>query len=462
MNKLLGILATAAVFALVGCGGGGTGISSGSGRVNTYLSDSMDGNDHVWVTVYRVDLRTSADVLHNVYDDSAGRVIDVRSLRDLSGARFAFLGNETAPSGSYAGAIVTLGRSLTVFPAGASSGVTKTFAPAYNDPSDSSRSRIDFGFAGARSILAGSNDLIIDFDLPSWDDSGGLVTPVLQEGPSTGISNDGRHERQEFRGLVSALSGTAPNQNFALTVRSGFVFNVVTTDATAIFNSNGSANPTLANGQSVEVHGIFNRALNALRARSVKIRAAGDTHGEAKVEGAPSNIGVTTFDVEATRVRGFVPRESVVHVTTTVTTRYFSNGGTSMTAAAFFAALVTAPSVEAEGTYSSTTNTLAAMKLKLDDEAGEHDAEANGQPTNINAVAGTFRVTLASWSGFSSTPGTTIDVRTTLSTTYRDNEGNPTSSTAFFTALASSPLVEVEGHYAAGVLTARKAKLDDD
>jgi ABC-type glycerol-3-phosphate transport system substrate-binding protein len=56
IRKLIALVGMAVV--LVGCGGGGVG--SSLGRVATFFTDSMDGKDHVWVTVYKVELVKSS------------------------------------------------------------------------------------------------------------------------------------------------------------------------------------------------------------------------------------------------------------------------------------------------------------------------------------------------------------------------------------------------------------------
>ncbi|MCO5295971.1 MAG: DUF4382 domain-containing protein [Fimbriimonadaceae bacterium] len=455
------IIAGAACLAMAsGCGGGG-GAANVSGRVTTFITDSMDGNDHVWVTIYSAELVASSGARATLFEDVEGYTVDLKTLRDGTGALFSLLGAESVPSGDYTTVRFTLDRQVKVFPAGQSTGINLTFAPAFSIPGQSGRSRLELAFGGTKTIAVGNNDLVIDFDLANWDDDGTDITPALREGTSNGLNDEGRHIGRRFFGTVSNLAGTAPDQSFTLTVRDTFSFTVVTDSQTTVFNSNGEANPSLANGQTVEVRGIYSLTSDALAAWLVRIRPPGDQPGEASVEGAPSNIGESTFDVAIREAHGFQPRQDHVTVEVGANTRFFSHSGLPMTQADFLAALATAQRVEAEGTYLNGTNRLVARKVKLDGENHEHEAEAKGAPGSINAAEHTFSITLSEWNGFSGSVGAILPVEMDQDATYRDQGGNTVDAETFFAALASAPSVEAEGHYVDGKLIARKAKLDD-
>src|SRR4051794_17299068 len=83
VRKLIAIAGIALVVA--GCGGGGGGgLGSSIGSVATFFTDSMDGNDHVWVKVYQVELVKNSGPVQ-VYTSEAGKEIDLKTLRDGSG-----------------------------------------------------------------------------------------------------------------------------------------------------------------------------------------------------------------------------------------------------------------------------------------------------------------------------------------------------------------------------------------
>lgn len=458
---ILGALATGALALTIGCGGSGVPATGSGGRVTTYFTDDMGTNDHVWVKVHKVELVTTSGGTETVFEDTVGREIDLRTLRDGTGARFAFVGAENAPAGTYQGVRVTMDRNLTIYPPAATVGSPRSFDPSFLVPGGSGHVRADMAFASPIVIGSGAQEVVVDFDLSQWDDTGTLVSPVLVPGGTSGLNDEARHERHSFHGTISSLAGTSPDQSFTLTVRPGFTFTVMTSSATAIYFSSGTGSPTLTNGQTVEVKGVYSRTADAFKAHSVKIRSVGDHRGGAEIHGAPSNIGTSQFDVTVRSARGFIPPATVIHVTFGSGTRFFSDGGVPIDQATFLLGLATSPGVEAEGTFVPLTRTLAATKLKLDDEDGEHEAEARGAPSAIDAGARTFKVTLSAWAGFSGSVGALLDVHMISSATFRDAGGNEVNAATFFAALATAPAVEVEGTLQGTVFHARKAKIED-
>jgi hypothetical protein len=118
--------------------------------------------------------------------------------------------------------------------------------------------------------------------------------------------------------------------------------------------------------------------------------------------------------------------------------------------------------VEVRGVFDTGTNVLRATEIKIKSPGDqENDPEVKGAPSQIDAAAGAFTLSTVRVRGFVPTQ-TTVRVVTTPSTFYRADSGAPITATDFFAALATAPLVEVEGAYnpITNTLTARKAKLD--
>src|SRR5512143_2188591 len=102
------VVVMAALLSLAGCGGssssgGGGGV--GSGFVALYATDSMDGNDHVWVKIFKVSV-TSASGSQVAFEDSVGTVVDLRSLRDAQGSKFQFLSLSKVTGGPFTSATI--------------------------------------------------------------------------------------------------------------------------------------------------------------------------------------------------------------------------------------------------------------------------------------------------------------------------------------------------------------------
>ena len=445
------------LLAAIGCGGGGVsggGGTSGSGAL--FMTDSLDSHDHVWVTIKKVVL-TGAGGNATVFDDTTGKTVDLRTLRDGSGERYSFLAS--TPSGTFTGVSVTLDKTVTLFGSGASTGLVREFAG-----NDGTNVVMTLNFAAPRSF--GSNSgFALDFSLSDWTDNGTTVSgsPFLKEGNGGGLNDGSRHEHEDYEGTIQGLSGTAPDQTFTLT-RGGRSIAVITSSSTIVFNSNGNPSPTLANGKRVEVRGAFDLTQNAIVADVVKIEDAGHGQGEAEVKGNASNINAIagSLTVDATRTHHFQPNQSTVDVATTANTVYFSHGGLSLTKEEFFAVLANGQEVEAEGAYDSGSNTLTARKLKLEDHQGEHghEAEIKGPVSNLNASSQTFDVNAVQWEGITLGANHLIHITVTAETRY---EHDNMTAQQFFAALSNGSFLEVEGFFDAetSTLVAKKMQFED-
>ena len=449
---------------LAGCGGGGGGGGgSASGSVNLFLTDDLTATySSVWVRIFKVELE-SASGRRTVFDSAEGKVFDLRALNDGS-QRYAFLGKDAIPEGAYTGIRFTLGKTVSLLPTGSANAVSRDFADALLNPSNPNQALLTLSFGAAKQLAGSGNDLVADFVLSSWTDDGTkLSNCVVQDAPTSGLSNPGRHDEDEFKGTVAGLSGAAPNFTFTLNTLNGNTLTVTTDSATSIFNNNGSPNPQLANGKRVEIHGAYSPSTSSIVARSIKIKNANEGDGEDphQVKGLISNVSFDsfTFDVTLGEAEGFIPTSNLVHVTTGAATRFFTHGGVLITQGEFFNLLKTAKRVEAEGVWNAETNTIAAVKAKIEDEDEDHNAEGRGTANTIDGTAGTFRIQLTEWEGFSASVGTQLNVVTTGSTTYRDANGADVSKEQFFALLPGSAGVKVEGAYAEGTITAKYARL---
>lgn len=447
---VLGFLALVAI----GCGGGGGGdsISTGGGTatLDLFASDSFnDDYSQVWVTVHQVSLGD-----RTVFSSPGGTVLDLRTLRDASGARFSFLGDATMPVGSYDDIRIELAKNLVLVPVGGTVGQARTFADRY-----------DIGAAGRselrvpvrQTVAPGRQSLVVDFDLAQWtlDLSAQVVAQVVR-GSGQGLDDRGRHESDDYGGTLSGLAGVAPNQTFRL-LRMGSLLDVRTDASTRIFYGSGAANPRLANNLRVEVTGVF--VAGVLLASAIKIEdGPGDDPHDIKGAVVTSDASARRLEVRVSRARGFVPDRAVYSVTTTTATRFLTDAGLPITAAEFFAALTAGVLVEAEGVVSA--GTLAAKKLKLENEGDAFGAEIKGRITQIDAAAGRLTLAAQSWFGVNLNPGASITVTTNASTTYRlGNTG--TGRAQWFAAMQVGSIVESKGQYNGQTLSATRLKDDD-
>ena len=450
------------LFALVaGCGGGG-GSSSGSGtsNLNVFLTDGVDDDySSVWVRIFEVRLKRTGGGPVTVFESATGEVVDLRLLNNGQ-ARFSFLSAANAPAGSYTGVEIELSKTLVMVPTGTNSGEEKEFEDQPGDPQG--KSKIKFDFPQPLVVGGGATNLILDFVLDRWQVVNGKIRPVVEKHGGQGFDDDTRHEFEDVSGTVADLAGGFPAQNFTLNLAGGAKVRVQTTANTVIVNEDGSPNPSLANGQRVEVTFKFRPSSGTLVATLIKIED-GVGGQEDKAWGPVTEIdaGNFKFRMSPTRARGFVPPGGPILVRTGDATVFMTDGGQVITKAAFFAALTVGSKAEAEGTYDDAGQTMEATKAKLDDDGAVDDHEARGTVSNIDAAAKAFDLMLTAWMGFSGTAGDVLRVTMQANATFRDSNGAPIDAAAFFAAIADGATVEVEGTAGASGFSAKKAKIED-
>ncbi|MBI3721502.1 MAG: hypothetical protein HY248_03030, partial [Fimbriimonas ginsengisoli] len=268
----------------------------------------------------------------------------------------------------------------------------------------------------------------------------------------------------ELHGAIGGLAGTAPDQTFNLTFGNGMTVAVQTNAQTAIFNNDGSPNPVLGNGEHVELSGTFSAPDHVFVATRIRINVEAEDGG-AEVFGTPSAIDSTahTFDITVTEAEGLVPEASTIHVVVNATSRYFRGCGLSIGIDDFFTLLAAdGAKVGAEGTFDATSNTLTALRLIVVPFGSSTElAEAKGTDSNVDAVAGTFDLTLSAFEGFNVAAGSTIHIATNGSTQFFGPDGAPIDKAAFFAGLAAAASVGVQGTWDATTqtITALRAKL---
>lgn len=458
-------LAASTVLGLVGCGGGGatSPINPATGnQVSLYVTDDVSTTyDHIWVTIKKVTL-TSASGVVTVYDNPTGQQLDLTQLHDNVGSVFAFLGTGSIPPGTYTAASFTLGKDVTVVAKGGTTTTTKTFKNL-----DSSNNRIvNVTFPTAKTV-AGGEQFVFDFNLLKWTEDGAGIEPVIDDAPKTGLEDENRHFALEFKGTASDLTGAAPDQTFKLTTPQGFSFQVQTSADTALNYSDGSANPTLTAGAKVWVHGVFTSGSSAFKADSIRIKASGDAVAGAALSGGKIDThetGSINFVMKVGFANGFTPAATTVNVVSTDTTQWFGFAGKSLTRDEFAERLNVAEKALVEGSYDATTNTLTALRIKLDGrrELERVNCEVVGAPSAGDATAGTFTLGRFEASGGNVNKDRSLTVSVTSETELVQANGTAfANATDFWAALATAPRVSVAGKVdpATRTLTAKRVRI---
>ena len=466
MKKLAQWLFLWVVLIAAGCGGGSGGGGGANGDVGIFVTDDLNTNfEAVWVTVLKIELEKQGGGFVTVFDDPNGKVLNLRALND-GNPRYAFLGKDRVPEGTYVGMKWTLDKDVRINASGGGSAQARVFDDPFINPANPEQAILTLNFAAPRTVTGTTNDIIADFVLSSWTENGVKIqNAILAEGSGAGLGDNSRHDEDKFKGTISNLSGTSADFTFTLNMHSHNTVTVSTNSMTSIFNNNGAPNPQLANNKRVEVRGTFDAATRTVVATSIKIKGANDNddEDEAEANGIATEVDLPTgtFDVELGEAEGFLPVQPIVHVVTSSSTLFFSHGGMSLTQAQFFNIIAAGNvRVEVEGTWSIATNAITAFKAKIeDDDEEDHEAEARGTANTINAVDGTFRIALTEWDGFSGAVGMQINVGTNASTEYRDINGEEVTQAEFFVLLATAASVQAEGAFTNGTILANEVRI---
>lgn len=448
MKRVLASFAVLAI-ALSGCGGGGGNPNIfGPQKVDTYLTDSFrEDYDHVWITIYKAVI--DGPVPATLFEDPNGRVIDLKTLRDASGKRYAFLDTAQVDAAVYSDLAITLGNSLVIVPAGSSTGQTREFADLHDDGAFSTLHFSMLGYSLTTGVA-----LPIDFDLASWSlDGSGKVRASIKLVDAPGISSQTRHEAVTVRGTASAFTGSGPNLTFNLQRAGRPDLKVVTSNKTRIYFASGATSPALTDGSSVEVTAIG--IGGTMVASRIEIQDAG-TGNPDEVSGTASapNEAAGTFRLAVDTAQGFTPTVTDYTIATNDLTKLLSDTGEPLTKAEFFAALAGAASVTVDGSPSGSGQ-FDATRVKIDADASLNQVAVTGPIAALSANV--FSLTLGQWNGTNLRQGDVINATLGGSTVYVLN-GTQVDKTTFFGTVGVDTVVRVEGLITDDTITALRVR----
>ena len=354
-RQLIPLLAL--TYVAVGCGGSGNSEPTTTGPV--FITDSLDSHDHVWVVITKITLTTAAGGSVDAFNDSDGQTVDLKTLRDPAGERYAFFGK--VKSDTYTAVAITVDKDLVVFENGSSTGLLREFAG-----NNGTSAVLALTFASPRPI-GPTTPFAIDFDLTNWTDNGVTVTgsPFLVEGSGVAIGNIDRHERGNLHGTVRNLTGTAPNQTFRLDMSNTADVAIMTNSETII----GGVS-SLSDGRRVRVRGAFSTSANAFIATSIY---AEDEDETPLLEGSVSDISVIdlSFVLDVEEAEFMLPMFTTVNVETNEATVFLNAQGQVALSTDFFLALVLGNRLEVKGSYNITTNVMTASRVEFADEESD-------------------------------------------------------------------------------------------
>ena len=365
MQRLIKPFALAAVpvflLTLSGCGGGGgtsNSSNAGSGQtasalpaaLNVYVTDGFsDQYKQVLVTLYKIELTTDGTNYQTVFT-AAGQTINLSSLASTT----ALLASVNVPAGTYTQARITFGDHFTLV------GQDGTSTSVAVDPSigTAASGMVAVTVATPTKCISGqSAALFLDFKLAEFTLVGNLLRP--QVGPG----DPGLNGAKPCNGnLVGTIANLVAGTSFDLQGPDGRTVHVVLSAATTTLSGQTGAAITLANGQSVSVEGAFNASTQTVAATSVTLNDYTSTQHE-QAEGTVASVNTTanTFVLTVQCAGGIQPTGGTITVQVGTTTVY--RKGRNQTAS--LADIAAGGTVDVQGTFDSTTQTLTARSIGI-------------------------------------------------------------------------------------------------
>jgi len=276
-----------------------------------------------------------------------------------------------------------------------------------------------------------------------------------QPGSPTGVG-PGRFVGDEYFGQVGGLSGTAPNLTFTLT-QGPLTTAVLTNPATVIVNGDGSPDPVLTAGEPVSVLGKYDPVNKVVDAKDIIILKGGSQSGAPEVQGVVEspNAQAGTFDISIAGAKGFLPSTSTVQVTLGTSTTIVDASGVTITPTQFFADLTAGTTtVGAKGPISNGVMQATFVQISPS-SGGSREAVLGGNPSNINATAGTFDMSAPQFEGMTAGAPGLVHIVTNAKTQFVDS-----TPSSFFSSLTTSTTVVVGGQLDLSTMTLTASQIN--
>lgn len=447
------------IASLFGCGGAG-GAGGFANQLNLFITDDASAQySGVWVKLYKAELKGEGDKSVVLFQSTEGLTVNLRQLND-GASKFLLLAPGQVPDGTYNKVQFEVDKTVNLVATGSGNPSTAVFPDALNNEAGNSVLALNLNPA---IVMPGAGKVVVDFDLKNWDVVNGVITPVLKHHDGTGLEDGSRHERFEFNGMIGSLSGTAPNQSFDLTLKTGGTVKVVTDESTDVTGQGDNAG--LVSGRAASIFGVFDPVTNSLKANIIHYISNSEAPDLAKAIGLASNINAEggSFDIAPKYTKGFAPKGDKVTVNTDGSTIFLGKRGLVLTKDQFFSNLASAganANVDTMGTYSEGSNSILAKVVHVENEADFGAAEATGKTSNPDSEAKSFDLALTHSEGMNQA-GSSVKVQLSPDVEIKGPHGVVTTVDQFFSLLAEKArTVSVKGVFNADTQTLTVGRIE--
>ncbi len=437
-----------------GCGGGATSLGSNPASLNSQSLDpsrstnasggitapagatqragvfvtggAPSGYAHAWVTIHKIEVVDTAEKAATIWEDRDGQAIDLGTLKDAVGARYALITSASVPSGrAHTRIRITLGKAALLYAPKAT--VAETFLLSDSIPrDDEGRPTISYSLKKAHDLGSGNDPIVITFDPKKMALKSGRVTLAAMDGSGSAkqtLASVGRQEPALFTGTVGDIARatsdkTGSETTFTLQQPGGqsivveIAAGVPVTDEGATPSSpaaaadkaptadakgtktdaakkEAAASPAapaagIVTGKRARVRGTLSLATKRIVATEILLQtetpiakegeaadgtAAVATAAEASVVGEATDVKPESgsFTLEARQVYGLVPSQSTINVVLAKGAVLRSLGGAGTVTQEDLLASLKRPGVQVEavGAFDPITATLTATRVSL-------------------------------------------------------------------------------------------------
>lgn len=457
-----------------GFNSGGRNMPGANGNSQTtelpiFISAIKDApGEQFWVKIYQVNLISNKGPIP-VFESTDGVALELNNLKDKEGPRFSFFGQANVDGGDLVRAEIILDPNYTVLKKDQSEAMKGTFASSLKTPEGKTRLVMNLN---PRGLKNGYYALVLDIDSNrTAGDKDKAVLPVIHEGSKAGVESKDRHERADWVGHVTGLSGVMPAMAFSLKIADTRLLRTLVTPNTQLVAPSESKEPnvTLAENQQVLVRGQFDPVQKTLLASTLRILsdksrpAPFSASGDLKVLAGEDPDKPSRFALSTKSAIGFIPAAVSVVVAPDAKTEFLGLNGLKVDLKEFLSQLPNSE-VVVDGTYQESTTSFVPTSIRLESPVNASGkpkiilAEADGNVLLSNNKAQTLKIKLTNKIGFELKTDE-LAIISTQETKFQDEEGKDLKVDEFFTKAIASQLVHVKGVYSNGKIVASKLNL---
>lgn len=201
--------------------GGVTAPAGATQRAGIFITGAApSGYDHAWVTIHKIEVVDTAEKAATIWEDRDGQSLDLGTLQDKIGARYALITSAAVPSGrAHTRVRITLGKAALLYKPKAT--VAETLLLSDSLPRDEEgRPTLSYSLKKAHDLGSGNDPIVIAFDPRKISLNAGRANLVASDGSGDArkaLADSSRQEPALFTGMVGDIAKSSSDKTGAET-----------------------------------------------------------------------------------------------------------------------------------------------------------------------------------------------------------------------------------------------------